>query len=184
MAKQFVTELSSLLQSYGASDARESISLSAAMTMPSFLLQKHHPKSTSKEHVQVLARRLDEWKKDNVSSLLHEGRCIQQRLKPRKGKTNFKDDDLVKFFAKFMRQGKVRAAIRLLLKHEAGILNLNEKSDAQNELTGKHSNKAPIMKEAIITDHFVKEFHPVIFESITGEAINTCALKTNGSAGL
>lgn len=52
-----------------------------------------------------------------------------------------------------MRQGKVRAAIHLLLKQEAVILNLNEKSDAQNELTvleeltAKHSNKAPIMKK-------------------------------------
>lgn len=74
MGEQFVTELSSLFQSYDASDARESISLSAAMTMPFLLLQKHHPKSTSKEHVQVLARRLDEWKKGNISSVLHEGR--------------------------------------------------------------------------------------------------------------
>ena len=59
----------------------------------------------------------------------------------------------MKSFAKFMRQGKVGAAIHLLLKQEAVILNLNEKSDAQNELTvleeltAKHSNKAPIMKK-------------------------------------
>ena len=57
----FVAELSSLFQSYGASNARESIALSAAMTIPSLILQKPHPKSTSKEHVQMLARRLDEW---------------------------------------------------------------------------------------------------------------------------
>ena len=74
MGEQFVSELSSLFQSYGASNARGSFS--AAMTMPSLLLQKPRPKSTSEEHVQVLVRRLDEWKKDNVSSLLHEGRCI------------------------------------------------------------------------------------------------------------
>ena len=88
-----------------------------------------------------------------------------------------------------MRQGKVGATIRLLSKHEAGILNLNEKYDAQDErtvleeLTAKHPNKAPIGEEAIATDYPGKELHPVIFESITGEAICACALKTNGSAG-
>ena len=51
-----------------------------------------------------------------------------------------------------MRQGKVRAPICLLSKHEAAILNLNEKSDAQNELTvleeltAKHPNKGPIVE--------------------------------------
>ena len=34
-----------------------------------------------------------------------------------------------------MRQDKVWAGIRLLSKHEAGILNLNEKYDAQDERT-------------------------------------------------
>ena len=105
------------------------------MTIPSLILQKPHPKSPSKEHVQILARRLDEWKKGNVSSLLHKGRCIQQRLHSKKGKRNSQDDDLAKAFARFMRQGKVGAAICLLSKHEAGILNLNEKYDAQDERT-------------------------------------------------
>ena len=139
--------------------------------------------------MQILARRLDEWKKGNVSSLLHEGRCIQQRLHSKKGKRSSQDDDLAKAFARFMRQGKVGAAIRLLSKHEAGILNHNEKYDAQDErtvleeLTAKHPNKAPTVEEATATDYPDKELHPVIFESITGEAICACALKTNGSAG-
>ena len=74
-------------------------------------------------------------------------------LNQRKGKGNSQDDDLVKTFAKFMRQGKVRAAVRLLWKHEAG-----ERSDAHGELTVleelivKDPNKAPIVEEAIVTD--------------------------------
>ena len=88
-----------------------------------------------------------------------------------------------------MRQGKVGAAIRLLSRNEAGVLDLNEKIEGQDnrtvldELIAKHPNKAPIIEEAIVTDHSGKEFHPVIFDSITGETIRTCALKTNGGAG-
>ena len=188
VGEQFVAELSSLYESYGRSDARESIAMIAAMTMPALLLQKPHHKSKCKEHIKVLTRRLEEWKKGNISSLLREGRCIQQRLlvKKRKGTP---EDDLVKKFTKFMRQGRVRSAIHTLSKQEAGILDLNAKVDGHDErnvfdeLTAKHPNAAPVVEDALVTDYPNKEFHPVIFESITGESIYRCALKTNGTAG-
>ena len=66
IGEQFIQELSSLYHSYGNSDARETVALTAVITMPTLLLQKPHRKSTISEHVQVLARRIEEWKKGNL----------------------------------------------------------------------------------------------------------------------
>ena len=59
LGEQFIAELSSLYESYGRSDARESIAMIAAMTMPALLLQKPHHKSKCKEHIQFLTK---DWK--------------------------------------------------------------------------------------------------------------------------
>ena len=121
-------------------------------------------------------------------SLVKEGRCIQQRITNKK-QTRSPDDDLVKSFAKLMRQGRIGAAICLLSRNNSCLLDLNtlvngkEGRTVLDELIMKHSNKAAIEKEALLSNATAKDFHLVIFESISGESIRRSALKTSGSAG-
>ena len=137
--------------------------------------------------MKCLERRLDEWKQGNISGFLLEGRSLQQRIS-RKKRTN-NDDKISKSFSKFMRQGKIRSALRLLSKYEESILDtsrkLDNKSDpewtALDELKSKYPKKAPVCSDAIINEK-KRDFHPVIFEAIDGDAIRRAALSTNGAA--
>jgi hypothetical protein len=187
VGESFVGELASMYRSYGES-CREEIALMAAMTMPALLLQKPHPKSKAKEHVRCLERRLTQWKNGHVLDLLSEGRCIQQRLQPNKRGSN-DDDKFTKSFSKLMREGKVKAALRLLSKMEGTILDVNatistgdDNRTVLDELKAKHPSKGPLCVQAVVEDQG-KEFHPVIFDCIDGEVIQRAALNTNGAAG-
>ena len=88
-----------------------------------------------------------------------------------------------------MRQSRIGAAIRLLSRNNSNLLDLNtlvngeEGRTVLDELIAKHPNKAAIEREALLSNATAKDFHPVIFESITGESIHRSALKTTGSAG-
>ena len=185
----FVREMARMFAAYGESTALEPISLLAAMTMPALLLQRPHQKSKVKDHIRALEKRLELWKKGNLSELLIEGRCIQQRLKFKK---RGKDDgeELARSFSKLMRCGKVKSALRLLSKQEGSVLDVckskNQHSDDEHsildELKAKHPPKGPFSKDAI-TEDLKKTFHPVIFDAIDGEAIQRAAVHTNGAAG-
>ena len=78
--KSFVRELVRLFKAYNEGSTLESIALTAAMTMPSLLLQKLHRASKAKEHALCLERRLKLWTEGELDRLLQEGRTIQQRL--------------------------------------------------------------------------------------------------------
>ena len=71
--KSFVHELSHLFKAYAKGNSQESIALTAAMTLPSLLLQKPHRSSKTKEHMQFLERRLKLWEEGNLEGLLQEG---------------------------------------------------------------------------------------------------------------
>ena len=58
----------------------------------------------------------------------------------------------------------------------------NEDRTVLDELKDKHPDKAQISLEAIPEDEG-REFHPVMFDSIDGQAIQQAALKTSGAAG-
>ena len=54
--------------------------LSRTQIMPALLLQKPSNSSKSKEHLQTLERRLQQWKKGEFIQLLREAETIQQRI--------------------------------------------------------------------------------------------------------
>ena len=167
VGERFVDELSKMFRAYGESTAMEPAAITAAMTMPALLLQKPHPKSKVKDHVKCLERRLDDWKAGNISALLLEGRTIQQRIK--RGNKCDHDDAIAKGFSKFMKQGKIRSALRLLSRNEGTLLDMkkrisNESSEewtVLDELKSKHPPKGPILDHTILTDK-TKDFHPII----------------------
>ena len=191
VGKLFVRELARLFLAYAEGTTLESISLTAAMTMPSLLLQKPHRSSKVKEHIHCLECRLKLWTEGDLDGLLREGRTIQRRLPnlPRDPKS---DQQLARSFAKLMMEGKVRAALRLISRQNGGPpLALDEKTEANRALMSvrdilkqKHPEGKPVIPSAI--DPFnpsPNEPHPVIFEQITGQLVHSVASKTEGAAG-
>ena len=187
--EKFVGEMSRMFRAYGESTPLESVALTAAMTMPHLLLQKPHPKSKVKEHIKCLERRLVLWWDGNIEELLLEGRAIQQRLK-RKFKADDDSDELARSFSKFMRKGKVKSAIRLLMKHERPLHSIHSQIDPESpvnrtvldELKVKHPQGSDIC-DANLVDGQRGNFHPIIFERIDGESIRKATLLTDGAAG-
>ena len=78
--KEFVLELARLFRTYAESSALESIALTAAMVLPTLLLQKPPGQSKAKDHVLCLGRRMQLWKNGNINELVIEGRVIQEHL--------------------------------------------------------------------------------------------------------
>ena len=189
VGEAFVAELSRLYRLYGESTSLEPVALTAAMTIPALLLQKPHGKSRVKEHIRALDRRLELWKNGHLNNLLAEGKCIQQRLKPTEQRKSV-DNKQIKLFSKFMREGKVKSALRILSRMEGSVLDINShlNSDSNNSQTvfdvlkAKHPPKAPVHPQSVVEDQG-KVFHSVIFECIDGEKIQRAALSTTGAAG-
>ena len=131
--KKFVNELARLFGTYSNSSALESVALYAAMTMPALLLQKPQRSSKIREHTAYLERRLHLWETGDISSLLQEGRCIQQRL-PRQlrqqGPSSDGESSLTRRFMYMMQNGKTKDAVRLLSEQvKGGVLHLNDPAD-------------------------------------------------------
>jgi len=77
MGKAFVVEITRMFRAYADASALESIALKAAMVMPALLLQKPHPKSKVKDHINHLECLLQLWKE---KKLMEEGRTIQHQF--------------------------------------------------------------------------------------------------------
>ena len=107
----------------------ESIAISAAMVMPSLLLQKPHAKAKAKELINCLNRRMTLWKNGNITELLQEGNIIQQRLSINKP-PNKHADQIARGFSRLMMLGRVNAALKLLSKAQSPLLDIHQPLDA------------------------------------------------------
>ena len=114
------------------------------MILPALLLQKPSRKSKSKEHSGKLERRLQLWKMGNFEDLLHEGQEIQKKLLDSKHVPN---RDKAKIFSNLMLQGKVNAALKMLLEEEIGVHEVNEQ--VVQELKAKHPLPGKIPAETL-----------------------------------
>lgn len=189
--KSFVRELTRMFQAYADASALESMALQAAMVMPALLLQKPHAKSKAKEHTILLDRRLKQWADGDIEGLLREGRTIQHRLKSQHNQDQRSSDHTARVFAKLIMEGKVRAALRVISENNGGgLLNLespaapNSTETVREALLKKHPPGKPLTQSAIVTmDNSIDEPHPVLFDRIDGDLIQSTALKTEGAAG-
>ena len=77
MGKALVVEITRMFRAYTDASALESIALKAAMVVPALLLQKPHPKSKVKDHINHLERHLQLWKEGDLEKLMEEGHTIQ-----------------------------------------------------------------------------------------------------------
>ena len=191
--KQFVAELACLYEAFTSESALESIAMTAAMTFPALMLQKPHAKSKVQEHFASLQRRLSVWEDGKIAELLKEGRAIQRSLQSSIAPKNAGENAMVApRFSNLMMKGKVRAALQLLNKGAGSApMRLDDIVEACGKsvhdiLMDKHPHPMPLHTDAILTEDITaasSDFHPVLFDSITAEAIRRSALLTEGSAG-
>ena len=191
--KTVVKELTRLFEAYADATTLESVAITAAMVLPSLILQKPHRSSKGKEHVKCIERRMKLWQEGNLDDLLKEGQTIQQRLK-HSTRDKRSEEQLARSFSKLMMEGKVRAALRLITKQGGGapmaidqIVNTDVNGTTQTVfdiLKLKHPEGKPVMVSAIDGSAApTEEPHPVIFEHITGSLIRKMVLRTEGAAG-
>ena len=97
----------------------ESVAVTAAMVLPSLILQKPHRSSKTKEQIKCIEIRMQLWKEGNPDDLLKEGQAIQQHLH-KSIRDQRSEEQLARSFSKLMMEGKVRAALRLVAQQEDG----------------------------------------------------------------
>ena len=137
------------------------------MIMPALLLQKPAFKSTAKEHLKCLSRRLKQWESGDLDGLLCESRTIQGKLKARSKPRS--EEHLSKTFAKLMFEGNVKAAMKLLDEQDsAGVLTLSQSTI--NELKRKHP-EANEADPSVLIDGQMPFVDPVMFHNITESTI-------------
>ena len=187
VGKRFVSLLATLWQAYAEASALESVAFKAAMVMQALLLQKPSLGSKAKDHVACLERRLKAWDLGLVDDLVREGRVLQAHLQRVRSATQA---SLSTSFSRLMFQGKVRAAVRLLAKNSSGgVLDLDavmpDGETVRENLKSKHPPGQPLHPAGLKTDSgdFRVDYHPVLFESLTGTAIRSAAVRTFGGAG-
>ena len=100
------------------------------------------------------------------------------------------DAKVARKFSNLMMEGKVRAALQLLTREtEAGPLRLDDVVEESGKtvrdiLKDEHPHPEPPHPDALLSTNIVdSDFHPVLFDTITAEAIRKSALLTEGSAG-
>lgn len=102
-----------------------------------------------------------------------------------------KHEDTARIFAKFIMEGKVRAALRILTdSNGSGILPLDKVVDEDtletvcDVLLKKHPPKQPRKLSSLIEpDSPPPEPHPVMFQVINGQLIRSTVLKMDVAAG-
>ena len=192
--KTFVRDLSRMFNAYAEGSALECVAMKAAMTMPALLLRKPSSKSKAKEHTFHLERRLKLWLEGILDDVVHKGRTIQRQLTRSLQRQQKSIDGTARIFSKLMMEGKVCATLRLVTQTNScgslplnNLTNSNDPTSAQtvcDVLHQKHPPKQPLKKSTIITpDIPLVESHPVQFDEINAQVIQSTILKMNGAAG-
>ena len=85
------------------------------MILSALLLQNTSFTSKSKENIETLKRRLNQWKDGQREKLLVEGKTAQERLF-KDSATNQSSDRKATLFARFMEDGRVNKAFKTFRK--------------------------------------------------------------------
>ena len=179
-AKHFIEEMARLINSWTFRSKQDTIAMKALMVLPTLLLQTTSFTSKSKDNVETLKRRLNQWKDGHIEKLLVEGKTIQERLFKESTK-NQSSDRKATLFARFMEDGKVNKALKLLERsNKGGILPLTE--ETFEVLLEKHPKASEASNDILIQEE-VQKVHPVIYDSIDSEMVRGAIEKTRGSAG-
>ena len=177
--KNFISELTKLINRWSSKSPNRDICIKALMVMPSLILQKISNKwktSKIKSHVD---RRLNLWKNKDVEGLLNETRTIQKRL-PQRQKLQ-RTEEKAKIFAKLVLKRKVNAAIWILDDDtSSGILSLS--ADVIKLLRQKHPDAKPSSDTMMLHGPF-SHVNEIILDGVNADLVKKCAIRTKGSHG-
>ena len=126
-------------------------------------------------------------KNGSFEELVREARVIQNHLNTLNIRTG--EENRPQKFAKFMRTGQTNAALRMLSDESQGhslpLDQLCSTGETVREvLKSKQPTSSPPTVDALIPDSSPEpEFHPILFENITGQKIRQIVLRCRGSAG-
>jgi len=148
--------------------------------MTPLLLQKTTKKSSYRENVQHLERRLAMWQKGEIRALAAEVDAIQGRLKV--SHSALDDGMLAKRFADMVFHGHVKKAMRMIVEKAKGGLPLTEVT--KRDCAQKHPKAEPARPEVLLTGALPPDTHPVIFDKLTGGVVKNAIMRTNGAAGI
>ena len=187
--KRFVDELTRLFNAFNTDFSLQPVAIEAAMLLPALMLQKPLGKLKTRELVQILKRRLDQWDSGDIPGLLEEGKLIQNQLERITRKSN-RDDKLAHTFAKLITSGRTRSALQLLSKQsqQEGVHKLDTILDGKSIreiLHSKHPNVQPADSNILLEppNEFDKQIPSIIFKGVNTDDIRHAALNTQGAAG-
>ena len=128
VGKQFVEEMTRLVNCWTNKSDLETIALKALMIVPGLLLQKTSLNSKSKENSETLKRRLSLWKNWQLDQLVFEEKTIQYRLQNNDRATANKNEETLNF-TRLIEQGNVNNTTKILEKaNKVGILPLSNET--------------------------------------------------------
>ena len=174
--KNFVQEITRLLNAWYENSPLKDIAMKAIHIMPALLLQKPAKASKTKDHIKALERRMSLWHKGEIEKLFDEAEAIQSRLPKPTGK---KDIAVIsKQFKDQMQRGNVNGAIKIITNNmTGGILPLND--ETLEALVQKHPN-ANELQEDVTLQGPIDKIHPIIFNIIDEDIIIKAVKMTKG----
>ena len=177
--KEFIGELTRLLQLFNTRSPWESLGLHLAQVFVPLMLQKPSAKSKPKDHLKYLGNRIDKWRNGDINCLVAEGTAIQERIQKAHSKKAQSD---LRNFSRLMLLGEVKKALRYV-DEESSIAGVHEVTgDVLTKLEDKHPPAAGPTQHAMLERTHLP-VQPVVFESIDGDLVQKCARTMHGSGG-
>ena len=177
--KHFTQALSRLFTAYANKTPLEHVALRAAAILGPLLLQKVAVKSTYKENVKHLERRLEMWRKGEIRELVAEAETIQSRLSSSQ-KVQLDEGAVAKRFANMVFHGNLKKAMRMITEKAKGVLPLND--ETKKDFAKKHPKAELPHPDILLKGEMPPDTNPIVFNAITGGAIKDVILHTEGAA--
>ena len=181
--KDMILELAFWMRQLNKNTKLNGIALKMVMILPALILQKPSAKSKAKHHTDALTRRLKLWHEGKLSELIREAKHIQSKFKQDRSTqhSEARKSDLSKRFSRFMSEGNISAALKLLDENSgSGVLELTE--DVMKELRKKHPEPADFSFDPILSGP-TQPFPKYFFDCIDEQTILKAAKDTKGSGG-
>ena len=175
--RAFVSEVNRLLNAWTLRSDLEMVAILAVNTIGALLLQKPGIRSTQKENINALSRRMELWQSGKFSELLSESLAIQKKL--RSGPST--SESTRKGFARLMMAGRVNSAMRLLSDSQSAPLEVTP--DLVEKLQSKHPAAAPLSRDHLVSTLPAPRFENSTFDSLDGVAIKRASKSTRGGCG-
>ena len=176
-AKRLINLMSFWIEQFNQDSPFVLIALKVFMIIPNLILQKTRKNSKNNEHVKLLNDRMNLWDQGKFWDLLKDAEIVQRRL----SSSQKSDVEISRLFSRFMLQGKVNAALRLLSESgNNGVLPINEENKAK--LIDMHPQESLVYKTSLLFGP-IDEVRKCYFDELNDVLIDKAIRYTKGSAG-